>query len=236
MTAARRDLLLDGTSVLPVRKETVIAAGSFLFLLNCLYMDTKTENYYTEHAQEYCKNSFTVDLSYPIKRFTFYLHPGMKVLVPGCGSGRDSIALAKAGLDVESSDGNAQIARIAEKNTGKPVEVMTFDQMEMENMYEGIFANACLLHEPYKDLSDDFRRIFTALKKEGIFYASFKLGDFEGMREGRYYTDLNEERLLGILKPMLSSFTVLEIWHSHDAMKRNVQWFNFILRKVKDTL
>lgn len=33
-----------------------------------------------------------------------------------------------------------------------------------------------------------------ALKNNGIIYTSFKYGTFEGERNGRYFTDMNEEK------------------------------------------
>lgn len=45
-----------------------------------------------------------------------------------------------------------------------------------------------------------FGKIFQALRKNGILYVSFKYGSFEGMRNGRYFTDMTEEKLAYLLE------------------------------------
>ena len=54
-------------------------------------------------------------------------------------------------------------------------------------------ACASLLHLPRKDLVEVFRKVRDALKQGGILYTGFKYGTFEGMRNGRYFTDFTEE-------------------------------------------
>lgn len=192
-----------------------------------------TINYYDAHASEYSRKTLNADMKYPYQRFTFYLHKGERILDLGCGSGRDTIWFRKNGYIAEAVDGSAEMVKEAQKNTGVPVKQMLFSEIDMKDMYEGIFASASLLHVPYALLHDIFARIFAALKKEGVLYASFLYGDQEGMRDGRYYTDMNEERLLGLLKSDLDQWTVLELWHSHDALDRERIWFNMILRRIR---
>lgn len=42
-------------------------------------------------------------------------------------------------------------------------------------------------------------KMFKALKEAGIIYTSFKYGDFEGERNGRYFTDFTERHLKSLL-------------------------------------
>src|SRR4030095_6425594 len=54
--------------------------------------------------------------------------------------------------------------------------------------YDGIWANACLLHVPRAELADVLARIWRALKAEGVFYASYQAGDADGRDTlNRYY-------------------------------------------------
>jgi len=54
--------------------------------------------------------------------------------------------------------------------------------------YDGVWANACLLHVPRPELAQVLARIWRALKPGGTFYASFKTGAAEGRdRFNRYY-------------------------------------------------
>jgi SAM-dependent methyltransferase len=63
-----------------------------------------------------------------------------------------------------------------------------FHELDQVETYEGVWANACLLHVPRPDLADVLRRIWRALKPDGYFYASFKAGEQDGRDSlNRYY-------------------------------------------------
>lgn len=192
----------------------------------------KTLDYYNQNAQTYCEKTLHADMSYPYQRFTFYLHKGNKILDLGCGSGRDTIWFRKNGYIVDAVDGSPAIAEIAADNIGSDVKISSFDDLQTEDEYDGVFASASLLHVPYEHLRAILEKVFASIKKEGILYASFKYGNQSEWRNGRYYTDMNEERLLEVIGPCLDKWTVLELWHSHDSLNRDEIWFNMILRRL----
>ena len=74
---------------------------------------------------------------------------------------------------------------------------------------DGVWACASLLHVPYAQLPVIFRKVARALKAGGYLYASFKYGDFEGERNGRYFTDLDEGRLAAVMQPV-AGLTIVE--------------------------
>ena len=55
--------------------------------------------------------------------------------------------------------------------------------------YDGIWACASILHLPKKQLREVLKNMYAALKSKGWIYTSFKYGEFEGERNGRYFTD-----------------------------------------------
>ena len=58
----------------------------------------------------------------------------------------------------------------------------------MRAAYDGVWASACLLHVPRDELAGVLARIHRALKPEGLFYASYKVGHGDGRDSfGRYY-------------------------------------------------
>lgn len=110
------------------------------------------------------------------------------VLELGCGAGDDSAWLIERGFAVTPSDGSAAMACTAEARLCRPVRVMPFAALADVALYDGVWANACLLHVPRPDLADVLSRIHRALRQPGLFYASFKTGGEEGEdRFGRYY-------------------------------------------------
>ena len=62
------------------------------------------------------------------------------------------------------------------------------EAIDAVGIYDGVWANACLLHVPRTDLPAVIGRIHRALKPGGVFHASFKAGEAEGRDQfGRYY-------------------------------------------------
>jgi SAM-dependent methyltransferase len=65
---------------------------------------------------------------------------------------------------------------------------MLFHDLCEDQAYDGVWASACLLHVPRQQLAGVLARIHRALKPDGVFYASFKVGDGDGRDAlGRYY-------------------------------------------------
>jgi SAM-dependent methyltransferase len=142
--------------------------------------------------------------------FVERLPAGARILELGCGAGGDSEALLARGFDVISSDGSAAMAAEAERRLGRPVLVLSFQQLHYEAEFDGIWANACLLHVPRSDLADVLTRIARALRAGGRFYASFKTGGAEGLdRLGRYYNRPSREELNALC--LAAGFANIEI-------------------------
>lgn len=116
------------------------------------------------------------------------LPDGAAVLDLGCGGGHDSLAMQQHGLDVTACDGSAELAREAENRIGRTVAVIRFQEIDWQDRFDGIWAEASLLHVPRAELTDVLARIRRALKPGGHLQASFKAGEAEGHdRFGRYY-------------------------------------------------
>ena len=116
------------------------------------------------------------------------LAPGAAVLDLGCGGGHDSLALLQGGLDVTACDGSAELAREAEARIGRKVDVVRFQEIDWRDRFDGIWAEASLLHVPRAELGDVLARLRQALRPRGVLHASFKAGEAEGRdRFGRYF-------------------------------------------------
>ena len=102
------------------------------------------------------------------------LPTGAHILELGCGSGRDAEALLAHGFDVDASDGTPAMAAEAEQRLGRPVCIMRFDELSAVDAYDGIWANASLLHVPRAALSKILALVLRALKPGGLHFASYK--------------------------------------------------------------
>ncbi len=192
----------------------------------------RTLEYYEKNHDAFVRTTADIAFSDIPDRFLRYLKQGDLILDLGCGSGRDSRYFLNKGFRVEAADGSAEMVRIAAENTGLPVRQMLFQDLAEADRYDGIFACASILHVPLAELPDIFDRMHKALKKDGILYVSFKYGLFEGEREGRYYTDLDEERMTSLLAGCVP-FEMIDQWISADARpgRGDEKWLNCLLRK-----
>ena len=194
---------------------------------------TKTLNYYNQNAAQYCENTINVEFDEKREMLLKYLETPAHLLDLGCGSGRDSKAFLEKGFTVTAVDGSAELCKLASEYIGQDVKCMMFDQLEDMNQYDAVWACASLLHMPSSELLDIFNKVGMALKENGYFYVSFKYGEFEGDREGRYFTDFTSESFGEFMK-QLPQFKLVEIKVSEDVMpgRESLKWLNVVFKKV----
>lgn len=149
-----------------------------------------------------------------------------------CGSGRDTKYFLEQGHQVEAVDGSAELCRLASEYTGIPVKQFLFQELDETEKYDGIWACASILHLKKCELPGVLEKICRALKTNGVAYLSFKYGDFEGERNGRYFTDMTETSA-GELLTAVPELKLEKQWISGDVRtdRGNEKWLNLILRK-----
>jgi SAM-dependent methyltransferase len=149
--------------------------------------DADTLGFYGAEAEIYAGRARELGEA-RLRRFAELLPAGGLVLELGGGGGQDSAALLGLGLDVTPTDGSPELAAEAQKRLGRPVSVLLFEDLVAEAAFDGVWANACLLHVPRPALAGILARVHLALRPGGAFYASFKAGEADGRdRFGRYY-------------------------------------------------
>ena len=189
-----------------------------------------TISYYNQNALEYFVKTVNVPMQNLYDKFEIYLKSGDKILDLGCGSGRDSKYFLSKGYDVVSVDGSIEICRLAEKYIGKYVRNIFFDELDYVNEFDAVWASASLLHVDSKDMKDVLYRIKSALKKNGLMYASWKYGQGEKVDSLRYYVDFDEYAIKKILS--IVSIEIQSIWITEDKLLRGCKWLNVIGKSV----
>ena len=186
--------------------------------------------YYSKHFKEYIENTKNADMSELHEYFLTRLPPNSKRIMDlGFGSGRDSLFFRSKGFDVVSVDATPEFCEYG-KQLGLDVFCMRAEDLDFDIAFDGIWACASLLHIPSKHLNNVFMRCNKALHENGIMYASFKYGEFEGNRNDRYFTDLNEESLTSIIQN--TGFEIKDYVITNDVRpERNDKWLNVILKK-----
>lgn len=185
--------------------------------------------YYDTHAQDFVAQTGAIDLSTLYPPFFDLLTPGGLVLDAGCGSGRDTQAFLQLGCRVIAMDASAEMVRAAQQRTGLPVRQQTFAEIDEVEVFDGIWANASLLHISLEGLPAILTRLARALKPGGVLYASFKHGTFGGTRQGRHFQDLNEPMLGGLLS-QVPALRPVQVWVTHDRRPGRDQerWLNMM--------
>ena len=188
-----------------------------------------TLSWYRDNAIQYAeetRNSLVLDALW---EFLSRMKEGGTILDYGSGSGRDSAYFLDKGFSVDSLDGSAEMKAQAERLFGIKVKLASFLSLEEKDKYDGIWAQASILHLEEHDLRVALTLIERALKRDGVFYSSFRKGEEDGYENGRWYTNMTERRFLSFLP---ASLYVEKIWESQDVRPRvNRTWLSIICRK-----
>ena len=140
--------------------------------------------------------------------FITLLQPGDRVLDLGCGPARASAHMRDAGLDPLPVDASQGMVDLANATYGIGAQVMTFDDLDFDAEFAGVWANFSLLHAPRDAFPRHLQAIARALLPGGVFHIALKTG--AGMRRdhlGRQYTYLTVPELRELLRD--AGFTVI---------------------------
>ena len=192
----------------------------------------KTIEYYNQNADMFAQGTRLVDFTVVQERFRKMLPVGSRILDFGCGSGRDTKYFLEKGYRVEATDGSSELCKLASAFTGIEVKEMLFQDLDASGKYEGIWACSSILHLSKKELLPVIRKMCDALKDNGVIYTSFKYGDFEGERNGRYFTDFIEDSFQKIIAD-ISELKIEDCWITSDVRpgRDEEKWLNLLLRK-----
>lgn len=195
-------------------------------------MHPGTIAYYDTHAESFVASTVDAHMGPLLCKFLELVPDGGRILDWGCGSGRDSLAMLRQGYGVVPVDLSRAMVEASEALTGLVVRHESFLDLDDEEAFDGIWASASLLHVEREKLPIVLSKAEKALKAGGVLYVSFKLGDFEGERNGRWFNDMDEVRLREIVT-MVEGLEVECAWTSADVRpgRSDEMWLNALLRK-----
>lgn len=187
-------------------------------------------NYYKEKKDSFINDTINCDMSSQYDLFEKYLNNDAKTILDiGFGSGRDSLYFSNK-YEVYSIDPLEEFCSHAIELGLKNVSCMKVQDMDFKNMFDGIWACASLLHIPSYELVDVLNRCYAALKDNGVMYCSFKYGEYEGQRNGRFFIDLIEERFRQYVSK--TNFSILEVSITEDVRPDRLErWLNVVMKK-----
>ena len=199
-----------------------------------------TLDYYQRNAKEFFSQTINIDMQNVYHPFLEYLPKAhlsnqQKILDFGCGSGRDSVFFANQGFEVVAIDGSKSLIELAQQtDTRIDWQCLRFDEIakqSWQNHFTGIWACASLLHVPFDELPKLLNDLILCIKSDGILYASFKYGDAEREKDGRFFCDMNEQRWQ-LIEEKLDSAKPVMIWQTFDnRVDRQEIWWNILYCK-----
>ena len=191
----------------------------------------KTIDYYNKHAEEFTASTVEIDMESLYPPFLAELPEGARILDVGCGSGRDTLAFKNKGYHIDAIDYSEELIKKATELTGIQVKYQSFYELSEVAVYDGIWACASLLHCQRHRLAEVLQRLLRALKPHGVIYMSFKYGDSDREKDGREFTDLNEQQAQELLA-QFDQVSLVQQWITVDKRPdREEEWLNLLWKK-----
>lgn len=195
----------------------------------------KTIKTYRENFHKYIERT-PAELTGAFKEwvdlFLSYVPEGGAVLEWGSASGRDARYMAAKKYNVICTD---VIPEALQKLSEQGFEVREFDLRnkpvpEWTDRFDGLFANAVLLHAPQDVFEYALKNIGVVLKDGGIAAFSLKTGEgeeitYEKMDAPRYFRYHSEREIREILPKL--SFEIISLSPADQG-----KWLQVIMRKV----
>ncbi len=164
-------------------------------------VDAKTLKAYEERAGQYAGLTSGSDAYPTLSLFIGAVAAGGRVLDLGCGPAHTAAIMSRAGLSVDAVDASPEMAKQALSLYGITVSLQSFDDLDADARYDGVWASFSLLHAPRRDLPRHLGAIHRALKPGGVLFLGMKTGSGERRdRLGRWYSYYRVKDLKGLLQ------------------------------------
>ncbi len=200
-------------------------------------------SYYDKNAEEFCRATKDADMSFCRERFLRLLEQRnyvkklesdkfkIHILDAGCGSGRDAKVFLDAGYRVTALDASRKICEEAQKLIKQKVYCIKFEELQFQQEFDGIWACASLLHVSFAEINGVLKRLWDALKADGVLYASFKYGEGIRIDNDRLFFNYEETTLKDLM--IKNGFLVEDIFLTQDVRegRENEQWINVLAKK-----
>ncbi len=195
-------------------------------------LSESTNDFYESHAREYFDRTVSANLSSVYDQFLKFVTPNGRILDLGCGSGRDLKAMRDRGFKPVGIDASLSLAKLAAEFSGAHCLTMRFEDFEVEQPFDAVWACASLIHIPKTNLSSILNRIYDALISGGMLFVSVKVGDGEELLpDGRFFAYYTPPELEFSLSK--AGFAIDYSWISSDSLRpaQDIRWLNIIAHR-----
>lgn len=164
---------------------------------------------YDLDAEAYAANGAVVPDSVraDVEAFVAMLGAGARVLEIGSGGGRDARLMEELGLRVRRTDITPGFVSLLRQQGSEAdlLDPLVDDPASPEGPYDGVWANASLLHVRRADLPPVLARLAAVTRPGGVLRISLKEGDGEGwsthgsISNPRHFTYWRADALLAVV-------------------------------------
>ena len=114
-----------------------------------------------------------------------FLSPGASILDVGCGAGIKSKYISDKGFNVIGIDFSEEMVKLAQKQapSAKFLAKDIKKPLRFKALFDGVFAQAILLHFPKKEVANILKNIIEPLRPGGYLYAAVKEQPPDGKEE-----------------------------------------------------
>lgn len=194
---------------------------------------------YNQQAESWSSSHGTVNFWGEETAHFKELLPGGRILEIGCGGGRDARELVAAGYDYVGTDISAGLLEQARKNNpGLRFEEASVYDLDYEELFDGFWCSAVLLHIPRDRIDNALQAINKNMKRGAIGFIAIKEGKGEKLEADdkstqgseRYFVYWADEDFSNKLEA--NGLTVIE--RGYRPMNERTKWLTYIV-KVGDT-
>lgn len=173
------------------------------------------------------------------EKYLSFLDQGDSILDVGCGGGVKTEYLQNQGFEVTGIDFSEKMIEIAKRAVpAAKFYVKDITQpLGFEQKFDGVFAQAVLLHIPKAEIKKVLTNLVAVLKPDGYFYAAVKALSSDGQEEKvvtendygynyeRFFSFYTTEELTSYLTDLNT-----EIVFTHQSEGNKTQWIQVIAR------
>lgn len=190
-----------------------------------------TEAFYNENAESFYNRTINVKMGHFYEEFLPHLPKGGSIFDIGCGSGRDAKFFQDQGYNVTAADSAIEMVKLSSLLLGKPSLHLSFGEVDFKEEFDGVWANASLLHVKFDRLPEILKNLCNALKPGGVLFMSFKYGEGDYIKDGRYFNDHTENSIRKIID-LVPQFEEIKSWKSEDTRCSSADfWLSSVVRK-----
>ncbi len=204
------------------------------------YHHNITQNTYDKFVLEYAemwewnKKTYKEIIKNNIIPFCKFCKQGGKILIAGCGTGRDYKILSEKGFSCLGIDYSKSMLDEAKRRTNGNFLRMDVKDYFSKDQYDGIYCESAITHLSKKNARLVLSNFFKNLTNEGILYAAVKIGEpgiyvSDDLGGKRYYLIHDKDKFCKLVNN--TGFDIIETIVSDHTDVNRPKWLSIVARK-----